>query len=91
MVRRYKDLVQEIKEKQRFSRVDWTKKIIAALQYTIEEAEESGENPELVTYEEWREWQEAVAKKFGFSEPTDTTPDKTLRNHGWRKVRTTTE
>jgi hypothetical protein len=94
MVRRYRDLVEEIRERQRFTRVDWTKKIIEALQYTIEQIQKSPDRlleEERITYDQWREWQESLAKQYGFSETTDTPPDKSLRNHGWQKVPATTD
>jgi hypothetical protein len=94
MVRRYRDLVEEIRERQRFTRVDWTKKIIEALQYTIEQIQKSPDRlleEERITYDQWREWQETLAKQYGFSETTDTPPDKSLRNHGWQKVPATAD
>ena len=89
MVRRYAELVEEIQERQRFTRIDWTKKVIEALQYTIERIQgeaDSREKAELVTYDEWRGWQESLAKQYGFSETTDTPVDKHLRNNGWQKI-----
>ena len=89
MVRRYRDLVKEIRDRQRFSRIEWTKNVIEALQYTMDQmqnGEGSNDQTELVTYDEWREWQESLAKEFGFSETTDTPVDTTLRNTGWQKI-----
>lgn len=89
MVRRYKELIGEIQDKQKFSRIEWTQKVIDALQYTMEQLQAGRllfDGAEKIIYEEWREWQETLAKEYGFSETTDTPPDYSKREGQWMKI-----
>ena len=70
LVRRYQQLLEEIKHKQRFTKAEWTQKTIDALlgALTIIDKKDTAR----ITYQEWREWQEQLAKQNGWEGPEET-------------------
>jgi hypothetical protein len=74
LVRRYQQLLDEIRNRQRFTKAEWTKKTVDALlgEMTIIDKKDNAR----ITYQEWRQWQEQLAKQYGWegAEETETKP-----------------
>jgi hypothetical protein len=65
-------LLEEIKNRQKFTRREWTQKTIDALLGAMELIDKN--DREQITYQDWRRWQEQLARKLGWSQTETFAP-----------------